>query len=236
MAAIEPSQAVALVPLFRSSSNAMRAFADARESFGAIISLNVEMLCGPGEGTLASRLYDAADLIGFLMDQPDAVFASYSWPGPRRGAGKSAAHPATGDLLRDLSGELAIAMTWADGRSASLLLSDRGPGGPGWERSITLISDAGRMHLDDVSMTWRGSDAAGGGLVDSSRPDAALAGASDPAAALIAREIVRVCEPGYVPEPPDLSRTLAICGAVLLSSRTGEVESPSTILRMAGMG
>jgi hypothetical protein len=57
------------------------------------------------------------------------------------------------------------------------------------------------------------------------------------AGAVLADQLRRLLEmaPPVVP-PTDYARILSVTGAILLSARTGEVESPETILRMARTG
>ncbi len=144
--------------------------------------------------------------------------------------------PLPGDSLRGLAGDIAATLRYADGRAASVFVSDRAGE---FRRSLTLVGERGTLAVSDLGLRWLDEL---GREVDTSRPDESFpAPPADPAEELIAREIRRAIDPtgaaaASTSPPVDAVRVLAVAGAVLLSARTGEVESPSTVLRMAGVG
>lgn len=224
-------------PLFR-LSRAMRDASDVLDQFGHVRTLVVEGWCGPGQGSLGSRLFDAIDCVVSLLGTPEQIDASYVWPVRGRGL-----HQAAGETLRGLSGDLTANLRFADGRAATLALSDRASR---WSRSITLIGDGGRLHVTDDApqgigtgtggFTWLSAD---GASVDASRPGRRKRAQDDrPDEALVdafADQLTRLLDHRTpAPSPTDYAAVLASAGAALLSARTGEAESSQTILRMVG--
>src|SRR5690606_18382430 len=96
--------------------------------------------------------------------------------------------------------------------------------------------DNGRIRFDErsfehISEQGQTVDSSGGGRRRSAAPDD---GIDDPAIEAVADGIKRMLDPHAPKSPPvDLGAVLAICEAAILSARTGQPESPATILRMA---
>ena len=204
---------------------------DDRASAG-LRTLAVECWCGPGFGSLGARLYDAVECVVHFMGVPDRVDAAYVAPSRVR-----AVHALPGEMLRGLEGDMTANLRFADGRAASIVASSRAGR---WNRSVTFLADNGRLRVYDDGFVWIGRD---GKLVDSSRDTLRVRGsvnADDPGAhavAAVASQLVRDLDPALPPEQPvDVVGVLATAGAALLSTRTGESESPATILRMARTG
>lgn len=225
------------VPLLR-LCRACRDAADVLEQFGHIRAVHVEAWCGPSQGTLGARLFDALDCIVALLGSPEQVDATYVWPARGR-----AIHAAAGETLRGLSGDLSASLRFSDGRAATIAISDHAAR---WSRSLTLIGDGGRLHISDDSasrsgtgtggFTWLAADGRG---LDTSRPARRRRGQEErPDEALVdalADQLARLLDPRTpAPAPTDYAAVLAAAGAALLSARTGEAESSQTILRMAG--
>lgn len=217
------------VPAF-SRSASMRAAADVLDHMGPIHSAAAEFLAGPGEGSLGARLYDAIEALTTLLGEPESVDAMYIWPGRGR-----IVHPVVGESVRNLAGAMTANLRFADGRGASVLVGDASVGCAAWSRRLTLISDSGRLvvtdaGLDLVPVRADRSATPRPDARDDSVPKVAHAG---PAAA-VADQLVRAMDRAVPPSPPtNAARVLAVTGAALLSARTGEAESPETILRMA---
>ena len=99
---------------------------------------------------------------------------------------------------------------------------------------MSLLGDKGRVRIGDDGFEWVGPD---GALVDESKPKKARKGAAVPtlAVAAFADSLSRLLDPG-IPDggPPNHVTVLTLCQTALLSARTGQGESPSTIRRMVG--
>lgn len=218
------------LPLLR-LCRAMREAADLFEHLGPVRTAVFEGWSGPGQGTLGARLFDAMDTLVWLLGAPEQVDAAYVWPARARPI-----HATTGETLRGLEGDLTANLRFADGRAAALAVSDRAGR---WSRSVTLIGDGGRLRVTDDGtggFVWLSAD---GQTVDASRParrkrgqeeradEAFVDAASEQVARLLDQRVP-------APAPTDYAAVLAAAGAALLSARTGEAESPRTILRMAG--
>lgn len=225
------------IPLLR-FCRAFRDAADVIEQFGHIRAVHIETWCGPAQGSLGARLFDSMDCIVSLLGAPEQVDATYAWPLRGRSI-----HPAAGETLRGLSGDMSANLRFSDGRAATIAISDHAAR---WSRSVTLIGDGGRLHISDDSpsrsgtgtgsFTWLSADGIG---TDSSRPARKRKGQDErPDEAFIdalADQISRLLDPRIpVPAPTDYAAVLAASGAALLSARTGEAESSQTILRMVG--
>ena len=225
------------IPLMR-HSRAMREAADVLEQFGHIRTVVIESWCGPGQGSLGSRVFDAIESVVSILGVPEQVHASYVWPVRGRGL-----HAAAGETLRGLSGDMTANLRFADGRTASLALSDRASR---WSRTVTLIGDGGRLRITDDGPAGLGTGTGGfswlsadGATADASRTPRKKRGTDErPDEALVdavADQLSRLLDPRTpTPSPTDSAGVLAAAGAALLSARTGEAESPETILRMVG--
>lgn len=227
------------VPLSR-ATKALRDAADVIAQFGPVRSASIECLGAPAHGSLGSRLLDAMDLALNLVGEPETIDASFL--GAHAG---QAVHTLPGETLRALQGDLTAHLRFADGRACSILASNQAGR---WERVITLIGPGGRLRIYNDGFEWIGI---GGERVDQSRPrrsqkpafkppttKAAETDAPSGAAAAIAEQIATLLRVGSADTGSsslDLARVLALGQTALLSARTGEGESPSTILRMAGV-
>lgn len=218
-------------PLWR-VSHPVRSLAEVVAQLGTIRTLLVESLAGAGEGSLGARLFDACDAAVWLMGQPDRVDAAYSPALRSRGV-----HVAPPQSLAGLSGDMTANLRYADGRCAAIVASDRAGR---WSRCVTLLGENGRLKVFDDGFVWF---SLAGAIVDASRDESRIRGgaAADPphraAASAIADQLARLLDP-HIPAPPpsDDVGVLATAGAALLSARTGEGESPSTLRRMARAG
>jgi hypothetical protein len=214
-----------LVPLTR-ASRAVRDAADVVAQLGTLRLVSVQAWSGTGQGSLGARVYDALDLVVHLMGQPDGVDAAYV-PAP------GLADAAGGPTLRGIDGDLSANLRFAGGRAASVVASSRAGK---WGRLITLVGERGRVRVFEDGLEWVGPD---GRLIDASRDSSRIrgaAGAEDPAAPAVrafADRLERLLDPRVPPEPPtSAALVLATAGAALLSARTGQSESPETVLGM----
>lgn len=214
--------AAVFVPLARTGRSCREA-AEVLEMFGKPRTLLVEACCRPEEGTLGARLFSAVEVLVWLMGEPESVDAAYA--SPERGT----LVPLPGETLRDAHGDITANFRFVDGRAAALLASDQAAR---WGRTITMLGPGGRLRVFDDGFEWVGAD---GERVDSSRQVKRRGETPDRSAgvATMAEAVTRLLDPAIPDEGPvDHAAVLAVCQAVLLSTRTGSAESPSTIRRM----
>ena len=212
-------------------AKSVRDAAEVIAQLGALSMVSVQAFSGPGQGSLGARLYDAMELVSWLLGQPDRIDAAFVSAQAARGR---AVHALPGDSLRGLEGDLSANMRFADGRAASIVASSRAGR---WNRGMMLVGERGRVRIYDDGWEWVGPD---GRVNDSSRDaarvrgSAAAEGPMAPAVRALADQLVLLADTDRAPMPPThVLAALACCGAALLSARTGEGESPDTILRMA---
>jgi hypothetical protein len=218
----------AFAPSFRRGP-AMRAAADVLSHLGPLHTVTAEFVSGRGEGSLGARLFDAFETVTSLLGDAESVDAMYVWPG--RG---KIVHPTVGESLRGLSGIMTANLRFPDGRAATVLAGDHSVGCGRWSRRITVIGEGGRLVVRDDRFEIFSAD---GKSYDRSAPVLAGADGQSLVGAVLADQIRRTLElaPPAVP-PTDYARVLSTTGAAVLSARTGEAESPETILRMARTG
>ncbi len=202
---------------------------DALANFGAIRTVSIAARCAPGEGTLGGRLFDAMHLLHQLLGTPEQIDAAVV-----AGDAVQGLRPAPAETVAGLRGDLTANLRFAGGRAASLSLSDRA--GP-WFRAGAVLGEGGSIRFTESGFEHLSVD---GTLVDESpakpKPGSRKK-ATEPvtAAGAIAEQIRRGLDPHTpAPEPYNLAGVLAMCEAAVLSARTGQPESPETILRMAG--
>ncbi len=187
----------------------------ALETFGVIRSCSISMICNASEGTLGARLFDGMDLVRAMMGAPETIEASYVSPSSGRGV-----HSLAGLSLRDLHGDCTVNLRFSDGRACSMLLSDQAGNG---SSTMIAMGEGGHIVVNDLGFCWR--DGAGG-LVDSysneTREHGDLAG-----------QLIELCSGvGAKHAPIEYASVLSMTHAALLSSRTGQGESPEGIRRL----
>ena len=213
------ADAMWMAPLVRRT----RAFTEAREvlaSLGAPRTISVECLAGLETSSLASRLADAIDVVMALMGEPETIDAAAREPAPIRDASKPARS------LRDVRGDVTAVLRFADGRCASILASDSGAR---WARAVTVLADGGRVRMSDEGFTCY---SATGKLLDrhrlpKKRGNPAVFAHAEALHDLLAR-------PGVEVGPTKMEPILTIAQAVLLSLRSGQAESVSSVRRAMG--
>jgi predicted dehydrogenase len=223
-AVVRPLDTLRFIPLAQHAAP-FRLAEDVLRNFGHIRTVVVEAWSLPHEGTLGARLFGALAVVQSLLGEPETVDAAYA--APSQGSG---IHPLPGETLRNLAGDITACMRFADGRLASVTVSDQGGR---WNRTATLVGPAGRLRIFDDGFEWIGP---GGDKLDELRPKRAR-GSAQPAHAVeaIAHALSRMLDPGNLDATPlDHATIMAMAQATLLSARTGEPESPSTIKHMVG--
>jgi hypothetical protein len=207
-----------LVPAFMHCPG-WRSAADPREALPAPRSLSFASLGPPGQGSLFARLYDAWHVLLTLADLPETIDASLT----------SASAPAPEDL-RYISGSLSAHARLPHGRAATLQISDRAPR---HARRLLALGEAGQLKVHDSC--YELLDAKGEVI------DAHPAAAEPPTfAALVVhhwRQFLDQPAAAQSASAPGREReALACCLACLLSSRTGQPESPGQLLDLRRHG
>lgn len=223
--ATEWAQPVATAPLHAQvvnlaspeSNSAMREARHALDGFGAMTALAVSVTAGPEAGSLGARLYAAMDLIFMFAGQPEVISAQVVQPRALRGA--------RFEKLAHMHGTLTASVRFADQRAAAILASNQN--GP-WHHGVTILGEGGRLRVWDEGFVW--TDPAGR-IVDEHRTDPP--GDGEPAPAGLADRLRRAIESPKVCAHNAI--VLAMAETALLSARTGNAESPSTLLRVANV-
>lgn len=203
--------AIGVLPLMQRSAG-FRAAEEIFESFGRAECINVSFRSDPSTGSLFSRLYDAMDVVTRRCGEADTIDAALVSP--------------TGDTpenLGDLTGHMTVNLRFPENRSASITISDRAGR---WFRGITVLGPGGCLRIDEGQFEWIGLD---GATIDShTETEAPLS-----VGGIIAAQLRRIVERRDSTEPPaDHAKLMAACEAARVSSRTGEWESPRSVMRM----
>jgi hypothetical protein len=225
---VDPVDSVRFRPLARLSRSYREAM-EVQESFGPVCTLTVAAWCKPDEGSLGARIYSALDLVLAILGEPETIDAAYVATHVAQGL-----NPLPGETLRDLHGDIAATLRFADGRAANVVASDRAGR---WNREITMLGEGGRLRIFDDGFEWISPT---GEKIDHSRSSRAKRGevpAVTHAVVAIAEAVGRLVDPAIPPEGAhDHATVLAMAQAALLSATTGQAESPGTIRRLVGAG
>lgn len=215
---------VRLSPLLRESVE----FAQARDALDLVTpirSVMVSISGGPGEGSLGARLVDAAAAMDAILGEPESVDACVSSPGVGAGV-----HVAPASSLRGLKGDLSASLRYASA-SGSVWLTDRA--GP-WKREMRIVGERGSVLLTAAEV--RVFTPAGEPMDADTEPATPAAGKAAPApdlAGALARSVRAAVERRAAADAVDWVSVLATAEAAVLSARTGQNESPQTIVRMS---
>ncbi len=187
------------------------------ETFAPIRSCSITLGMPQVLGSLGARLFDAMDLIRSLIGIPDIIEAAYISPTVGRGL-----HPLPGQSLRDLHGEFTLNLRFSDGRCASLLLTNQVGASM---IHMTLMSTEGHISANNDGFKWFNPD---GEMIDSyNAPQTKDADLSETA---LVNQLIECCT-GVGPKraPIDYPSVLSMTHATLLSTRTGQGESPRAV-------
>lgn len=211
-----------LAPLSR-YRRSIRELRETLPTLGAVRALSIHALGAPAHGSLGARLFDAADLALTLLGQPETVHAVYTSPSATRGAH---AAPPPPDHLRALDGDLTATLRYAGNKSATITASNRAAR-PGL--AVTLLATAGTASIADDRLVIDHTESHAHDQSGApSEPEAAFVSA-------LATQLTRYLDSGVgLAGEVDFAATLALAQAALLSARTGEPESPATMLRLVG--
>lgn len=216
---VYPADALRVVPMPRRAPAFATVAAEVLPEFGRIDAMFVTLMAGPHQLSLGLLLFAAMDLLHGWAGEPEQIDAS--WVGPESTAERRLNAPP--DRLDELRGHVTANVRFADGRSASVVCSDRAGR---WQRAVTLLGAGGRLEVDDQRTTWIGPD---GAEVDSSErppPD------TDHCVDAIVRAVERATSPLAQEEGrSDHVGVLTSAHTALLSARTGHPESPQPIRR-----
>lgn len=206
---------------------------------GPVRSAHLCVMGTRATGSLGARLVDAVDLAHTLVGVPSSVFASFTGASTSVSGigGASPLHILPGQTLRDLHGDIAMTFRTPTGQGVSILVSDQAAR---FGVQLTVIGAAGRLSIIDDHLHWLTPDgqvaesaSEGGDWVPWGKVDHA-----DPSAfyvRLLSRQLDQYLSSGAgLSARIDYPRVLATAQAALLSARTGEAESPATMLRLAG--
>jgi hypothetical protein len=219
-----------IVPLPR-CGRSFRDAAEVLEMFGGARTLVVEVCCRPDEGTLGACLFGAVEVLVGLMGEAESVDAAYA--PPKRGGRGGLLVPLPGESLRDARGDITANFRFSDGRAAALVASDQSGR---WSRNIMMLGEGGRLRIYDDGFEWV---SVAGERVDAARQTKRRGQTPETPRSVeaLADSLTRLLDPAIPDDPPiDHATVLAVCQAVLLSTRTGSAESPATIRRMMVVG
>jgi len=187
------------------------------ETFAPIRSCSIVIGMPKALGSLGARLFDAMDLVRSLVGVPNIIEAGYISPAAGRGM-----HPLPGQSLRYLHGEFTLNLRFSDGRCAALLLTDQVGAST---INMTMLSTEGHIVIDNAGFKWFNPI---GEMIDSyDTPDA---DGVDTAEIALAAQLIELCS-GVGPKraPIDYPGVLSMTHATLLSTRTGQGESPRAV-------
>lgn len=220
-------------PLLRLAQR-MQELPDLLAHIGPVRSAHLCVLGTRATGSLGARLVDAVDLAHALVGVPSSVFASFTGVS----GGAAALHALPGQTLRDLHGDIAMTFRTPTGQGVSILASNQAAR---FGVQLTVIGAGGRLSIADDHLHWLTPD---GGVAESGSAGAAdwvpwgRVDHADPSAffvRLFSRQLDQYLTSGAgLAARIDYPRVLATAQAALLSARTGEAESPATMLRLAG--
>lgn len=197
-------------------------------TLGAVRSLSICCAGTPAHGSLGARLFDAADIAIMLLGSPETVHAVYTTPSTARG---THAAPPPPDNLRGLDGDLAVTLRYAGNRAATICVSNRAAG---FDLSLSMLTaDVSISIVEGALSVSRVSEAIDHEETVRTGPTTRDRGLYVRA---LAGQIGRYLDSGVgLAGRVDFAATLALAQAALLSARTYEPESPSTMLKLAGL-
>ena len=191
------------------------------ESFGPIASVQVISRCGPGQGTLFARLYDAMRVLERLCSGFEMVDAMLVGPNAAQSSEPVHAHvDAIPEFLADLSGHLGVLVRHAPRAVATISATDQAS----WQRTVHLLGPGGSLLVDEAGVSWTGP---GGQPIETHVPPEAP---YTLACTHLAGEIRGLLDqPRRLPAVECSMDAYAACETVRLSCRTRGPESTETI-------
>jgi hypothetical protein len=217
------------VTLFRRAPG-LSGLGELLDAFGPARTISVSFRSGHGQGSLGARLFDAMHLVHSIMGVPESIDAAVVTH-----VASSGVRVAPGESLRRLTGDLTANLRFAGAKAAAISLSDRAGR---WFRGVAVIGEAGCLRLDETGVERIDQQ---GRTVERTGPkrQRRVAGGADEsvdvaAMSAITEGVRRALDPRTQrSEPMDYIAVLSMCEAAMLSARTGQPESPATVLRMS---
>lgn len=216
-----------IVPMIR-QTNLVDELMATLETFGAIRSMSVSLSAPSSFGSLGARIFEAMDLVRTLVGVPQTIDASFQ--SAHRVGVTTGIHPLPGQSLRDLEGILTAHLRMPDGRGIVMQITDQ----VGLSAlRLSILGSEGQIMVTDYG--FERFDASGK-LIDSCQmiklnPQYKLD--LDPIAIRLSEQLIQLCSGvGPVRAPVDHPSVFAMGHAALLSARTGQGETPSTIRRL----
>ncbi len=192
------------------------------ETFGPIRSCSLTLGSPALLGSLGARLFDAMDLVRSFVGVPNIIDASFISPAAGRGM-----HPLPGQSLRNLVGEFTMNLRFSDGRCASVLLSDQLGAS---SMHMTLLGSEGHIEVNTTGFRWYNP---AGEQIDSFKTDQQTNNQSestDPVESALTAQLIEICSGvGPTHAPIDYQSVLSMTHSTLLSTRTGQGESPRAV-------
>ncbi len=214
-----PIDAVRFIPLARYTSP-LRSLPDLLEQLGSIRSVAIESWSNDSEGSLGARLFSAMELVNWLLGEAETIDAAYVSPGHGSGV-----HMLPGDTVRDLHGDMTANLRFPDGRAASIATSDQAGRR---DFRLTILAAGGRVTVSNDELEWVGPD---GETIE--KPEPHTPSKHGRAVDACAEALKRLLDPNTPADAPtDHGSIHAMMQAALLSARTGQGESPSTIRQL----
>lgn len=212
--------AIRMLGMLRHSKR-YRDASDVIEQFGHVRTLSLEFYNSPELGSLGAQLVSALDTALVHLGIPETIDASFVSPSQ----GQSV-YSVPGESLRGFSGDLTAVLRFPDARAATIIASDHAGR---WNRVLTLLGPAGRLRIYDDGFEFLGPS---GEKLDEAR-NRRTAKSPPHWVEILSDGIDRLLDPHIPsPAPMDLLGVLSTAQAALLSTRTGQPESPDTIRRM----
>lgn len=225
------------IPAFRRCP-AWSSAADPLQALGTLRSLSMITLGRPGEGSLFARLHDAWDALLSFTGLPETIDAAIV-AGPltvgaatnsstsTSGASGAAISTSTPSDLARITGHLSALGRFADGSAITIHASDRAGSSL---RELRVLGDAGQLRLGEQDYELFATT---GQLLDSREPQ--------PPQDFVTQVVTQwksLLDRRPVSNPVEDARramhALACCSAALLSSQTGQPESPRHLLHIHG--
>lgn len=221
------TELAAVVPLIRQTS-LVDELMTALETFGAIRSMSLSLSAPSAFGSLGARIFEGMDLVRTLVGVPQTIDASFQ--SAHRVGLSNGIHPLPGQSLRDLEGILAAHLRMPDGRGIVMQITDQ------VGRSVlrlSILGSEGQILVADDGFERFDTN---GKLIDTFRLSTSNHqdySSIDPTAIRLSEQLIQLCSGvGPVRAPVDYPSVVAMGHAALLSARTGQGETPSTIRRL----
>ncbi len=221
-ASIRPTTPV-LIPAGR-DARALREAHEPLATFGGVRAGAFQVVSHRDQATLGALLFAGIDMLRASFGDPETVDAAYVGPGAPRPT------DAPGESLTGLSGSMTLNLRFADGRAATLLVSDQCGE---WALQAVFVGESARLTIDDRGIEWL--DARGRRYDRLATPSGLNEGAISAGVVEWADAVVRILDPALSARAGrDQRGVLAIAHAALLSATTRSAERPSVLQHMLG--